>query len=237
MISEKLFNRFYSDIKYNGTLIFYDWIRANINKETLLLNLGAGPTALKKVYTFKGEVKKVTGADIDEEVLKNTDLDEAFIIRDDKLPFSDNMFDCIISDYVLEHVEKPEMFLSEVYRVLKPGGSYFFRTPNKYHYVTLFSRLTPHWVHTAIANKIRGLSEEAYEPYKTHYRMNTKGKLEKLSSKTGFNRSEFKMIEGEPMYLKFNIAPFLLGVAYERTVNRFNSLSFLRVNILGRLSK
>jgi hypothetical protein len=45
------------------------------------------------------------------------------------------------------------------------------------------------------------------------------------------------MIEGEPMYLRFNIVPFLFGVAYERTVNKFDSLSFLRVNILGRLEK
>lgn len=237
MISEKTFKRFYPDSKQSGTKIFYNQIRSNINKETILLNLGAGPTAREKVYVFKGEVKKVYGADIDEEVLRNTDLDEARIIKNDILPFDDNFFDHIISDYVLEHVEQPEMFIKEVFRILKPGGSYFFRTPNKYHYVSLISRFTPHWVHTLIANKIRGLPEEAYEPFKTFYRMNSKSKLESLAKTAGFTKTDLLMIEGEPMYLVFNIIPFLFGVAYERIVNRFESLSWLRVNIIGKLTK
>lgn len=38
------------------------------------------------------------------------------------LPFKDNSVDCIYSNHVLEHVKEMESVLSEIYRVLKPGG-------------------------------------------------------------------------------------------------------------------
>ncbi len=38
------------------------------------------------------------------------------------LPFKDNSFDAVISEAVLEHVRAPTRVVSEIYRVLKPGG-------------------------------------------------------------------------------------------------------------------
>ena len=38
------------------------------------------------------------------------------------LPFKDNIFDAVISEAVLEHVHSPNRVVSEIYRVLKPGG-------------------------------------------------------------------------------------------------------------------
>ena len=35
---------------------------------------------------------------------------------------NDEEFDAAITIWVLEHVQKPEMILSEINRVLKPGG-------------------------------------------------------------------------------------------------------------------
>ena len=48
-------------------------------------------------------------------------------------PFSDladNTFDVVISFQVIEHVKKDELFLREIYRVLKPGGKAIITTPN-----------------------------------------------------------------------------------------------------------
>ena len=39
-------------------------------------------------------------------------------------------FDIIVSVEVLEHVEEDERFVSEVFRVLKPGGIFLMTTPN-----------------------------------------------------------------------------------------------------------
>lgn len=41
------------------------------------------------------------------------------------LPFADNTFDGVWSVWVLEHIDDPERMLSEMRRVVKPGGSIF----------------------------------------------------------------------------------------------------------------
>ncbi len=40
-----------------------------------------------------------------------------------RLPFSDDMFDCVTCGYVLEHLSDPKPGLTELQRVLAPGGS------------------------------------------------------------------------------------------------------------------
>lgn len=42
----------------------------------------------------------------------------------------DNSFDTIVSFQVIEHIQKDELFLSEIARILKPGGKAILSTPN-----------------------------------------------------------------------------------------------------------
>jgi ubiquinone/menaquinone biosynthesis C-methylase UbiE len=214
MVPQALLKRYYGEDKYNGTLIFYTWVRQCAGPQTKLLNLGAGPPTQEKLRNFRGEIAEVVGADIDPIVLQNNELDRSVLIENGRLPLEDDCFDVVVSDYVLEHVERPQEFLAEVRRVLKPGGSYFFRTPNYYHYVVLASALTPHWMHHLIANKARGLPEDAHEPWPTFYRLNTQSDIRKEAETAGFRSTEMRMIECEPSYLMFHSAPFYFGLAY-----------------------
>jgi len=237
MINSKLFERYYPDNFRSGTLLFYNWLRSYIQPDFVVLNIGAGESSDNKIRSLKGEVKKVFGADIDRAVLSNEDLDEAVVIKNDILPFPDKMFDLVWADYVLEHIEKPGIFLREIYRVLKPKGSFFFRTPNKYHYVSLFGRMTPYWFHKLIANSARGLSDEAHSPYPTCHRLNSRKCITRYSRFAGFRDMEMRFIEAEPSYLMFHCTAFLAGVLYERMVNSTEMLSAIRANIVGRLQK
>lgn len=47
-----------------------------------------------------------------------------------KSDLPDNSFDVVVSVEVLEHVEEDGLFVSEVSRVLKPGGVFLMTTPN-----------------------------------------------------------------------------------------------------------
>lgn len=47
-----------------------------------------------------------------------------------ELPFDDDSVDLVIMVEVIEHVVRKEELLKDVYRVLRPGGTLFFSTPN-----------------------------------------------------------------------------------------------------------
>jgi ubiquinone/menaquinone biosynthesis C-methylase UbiE len=237
MISTQLLKRFYPDNSRNGTLAFYSWIRQNLHPDACVLNLGAGPPTGSSTRTLKGEVRCIIGADIDPLVLSNNELDESYVIEKDIIPIPNNKVDVIISDFVFEHVANPNIFLKEAYRVLKPGGSFFFRTPNLFHYVTIISLCTPNWFHVLVANRARCLDKDVHDPWPVVYRLNSISRICKESTASGFIPVEMRMFEGEPSYLKFNSLIFLLGVCYERAVNRLSYLQGLRSCILGKLIK
>ena len=45
------------------------------------------------------------------------------------LPFAENSFDMVFCNHVLEHIENDAKAMSELYRVLKPGGMGIFQVP------------------------------------------------------------------------------------------------------------
>ena len=109
-----------------------------------LLDLGAGNgDAHDSLNKILKNIKYV-GLDIEEspEVLKRTRCDLSFRVYDGvNIPFDDNEFDIIFCKQVLEHVRYPDDVISDVLRVLKPGGffvgSVSFLEP--YHSYSIFN--------------------------------------------------------------------------------------------------
>lgn len=54
------------------------------------------------------------------------------------IPFEDNSFDVIFCNHVLEHVENDTKAMSELYRVLKPGGLGIFQVPQDVNLKTTY---------------------------------------------------------------------------------------------------
>jgi len=50
-------------------------------------------------------------------------------------PVEDNSFDEIYAKHIIEHLNDPQAFLSELCRILKPGGTLFVETPHFTSYV------------------------------------------------------------------------------------------------------
>jgi SAM-dependent methyltransferase len=159
------------------------------------------------------------------------------VLEGDRFPFPDASFDGCVSNYVIEHIADPAAHLREVARVLKPGGAYVLRTPNRWHYVALFASLTPHWVHEQLANRLRGLGRGAHDPYPTSYAMNTRGDVERYAAEVGLVVEDLRMMEREPSYGMSSRLLFLAFTAYERAVNATDHAAFLRSNIFAVLRK
>ena len=79
----------------------------------------------------------VTGIDLNQEYL---DMAKRFLegmevelikANATKLPFKDNSFDRAIGTEILEHIPDDQGAISEMYRVLKPGGIVMITVPNK----------------------------------------------------------------------------------------------------------
>lgn len=220
----------------NGTDEFFDFIRPHVSAETEVLELGCGLSNCVSQFLAKNS-KTLDGLDIDKDCRSNDALRKAYVYDGGAWPMEDESYDVVVANYVLEHVERPTKLLAELRRVLRPGGVFLFRAPNRYHYVSLVSRLTPQWFHERFANKLRNLSDESHDPYPTFYRMNSAGALRRLFAADGFEQVEMRSIEKEPCYGMSSRFLFLAFMSYERLVNSTAVLAPLRSNILGAFRK
>ncbi len=50
-------------------------------------------------------------------------------------PIENNSIDEVIAKHIIEHLDRPQEFIQELYRILKPGGTIFIETPHFTIYV------------------------------------------------------------------------------------------------------
>lgn len=208
--------------------LFRERLLRVILTQHVVLDLGAGCGNVAQM-NFRGRCAAVCGLDPDPSVLDNPYLDLAKVGSGEAIPWPDSSFDVVFSDNVLEHLADPARVFAEIRRVLKPGGVFLFKTPNQFHYVTLASKLTPHWFHVAF-NKLRGRRET--DTFPTVYRANSRSQLFRLAKAAGLSAS-IEHVEGRPEYLRVLPLFYPLGIIWERVVNRFRLLSQLRVILIG----
>jgi SAM-dependent methyltransferase len=92
---------------------------------------------------------------------------------DEPLPLDDSQFDVVLCAETLEHVRDVQLFLSEVRRVLRPGGTFAITTP-------------AHGRLTALRLLIRGFESE-FDPLSPHLRFFSRRSLTRLLTEMGFD--------------------------------------------------
>lgn len=85
-----------------------------------------------------------------------------------QLPFEDQVFDLVFSEYVFEHLPNPQSALKEIDRVLKSGGSFVVLVPNRKHYYARISDNTPFWFHKFWL-KLQGVENVEQDKFPTQY--------------------------------------------------------------------
>ncbi len=225
---------FYPEFQDNwDNKLFRDRVIEYINSNSKVLDLGAGAGIIEQC-NFKGLASVVYGIDLDNRVLKNPYLDEAKLGSAESIPYDDQSFDIVICNNVLEHLSNPAVVFKEVHRVLRRDGFLIAKTPNKFHYVSILARLTPHWFHK-FYNRLRGRQEE--DTFPTFYRINSYKEIVYYVQKTGFKIEKIELIEGRPEYLRINCFTYLFGILYEKIVNSSEVFCNFRVLLVASLRK
>ena len=120
-------------------LLFRELILAQLAPGHAVLDVGAG-AGIVAAMNFKGHAARICGIDPDPRVVANPFLDEGKQAVGERIPYDEGSFDVAFADNVLEHLADPEAVFREVARVLKPGGCFLAKTPNKWHYMPVIAR-------------------------------------------------------------------------------------------------
>lgn len=214
-------SRFGGFTDVDGTLLFYSHVNALLTASTVVLDVGCGrgayatdPVAVRRdLRIFKGRCQHVIGIDVDPAAAANPFVDEFHQLDSSEWPIKAATIDVCVSDWVLEHVEEPEQFFAEAYRVLKPGGYLCIRTANARSYVGLFARLIPNRYHAEVVSHMPD-NKLAADVFPTRYRCNTRGALSAMLAQHGFDACVYPH-ESEPYY-SFNRLSYWLGVQHQR---------------------
>ena len=197
----------------HATARFQRWIAARLTPDSRVLDLGCGRGG---VVERLGAVGQWCGCDPDRSSLaehRTTELPRSQTLSE-RLPFADAAFDMVIASWVLEHLAEPERTFSEIARVLRPGGRFFFLTPNRRHPIPRLSawlarlRALQAPLVTAIYRRA------AADTFPVHYRANTFETLERLAVQTGLRLVQLEWVD-DPSYFVLTDAAFALSICLE----------------------
>ncbi len=181
--------RLYPEVAVGGysrsdmTVEFYTRVRALLTDESRVLDFGAGrgqfmddePWFRRSLQDLRGSGRHVVGIDIDEAVSENPSLDEAHVLEPNApWPIADQSIDLVLSDWTFEHIDRPKHIADEAARVVKPGGWFCARTPNRRGYVAAAARLVPNSMHARTLRRLQP-SRQARDVFPTRYLLNTPG--------------------------------------------------------------
>jgi SAM-dependent methyltransferase len=188
-------------------LLFFSIVNELVRPDSTVLDFGAGRNRyaeygrhLEMISTHKNRCRRVIGVDVDDAVLTNDSLDEAHCIRPGApLPLPDASIDLIFSYAVFEHIDPVSGAISELTRVLKPGGWLCAWTPNKWGYVGLGARLVPNSLHAKLLRVIQPNSRGSEDVFPVVYAYNTRGAIDRYFPESRWENYSF-VYNAQPSY-------------------------------------
>ncbi len=201
----------------------------HIDRDTMVLDAGCGNGNFV-IDELRGKFKKVVGVDVSPEVTaRNKTADEIVFANLNNLSFKNDSFDAVVSLWVLEHVEDPTTVFKEIARVLRPGGTFVFVTPNKHNVLIRLRRLLSHHTAEKLVWKLYGRAHE--DTFDVFYRANTLREAERLAKENGF-AVEYCAENFDPSYTSFGpVSYFLTKLTY------YLPLSFFKTHLVAILRK
>jgi ubiquinone/menaquinone biosynthesis C-methylase UbiE len=209
---------------------------AHCTPQTVLLDAGCGRSAERLIRLSKHAGRSI-GVDIvhfTPEAARNVNI-ELVQAGLESLPLQDASIDLAYSVSVMEHLREPEAVYREIYRVLRPGGRFLFLTPNFWDYASLAAKIIPNRFHPWLVRHTEGRPEE--DTFPTYFRSNTHSSIRRLARSTGFELEQIEYQGQYPSYFLFSKTLFMLGVGYQKIIERTPWLEFLQGWIFAHLRR
>jgi SAM-dependent methyltransferase len=185
----------------NGGVQFHSRVNALLKPDMTVLDLGAGRGTVfhtgvdsyyERLLRLQGKVERVIGVDVDAGIVDHPYLDERHVIDPAApLPCQENSVDLVVADWVLEHVVDPAHIASEIGRVLKPGGWFCARTPNRWGYIGMMVRLIPNAYHKTLLRHVER-HRSAEDVFPTAYRLNSVRDLRRYFPDTRWRHCSYR---------------------------------------------
>lgn len=226
----------------NSQIAYKTRLASSIQSGLWWLDLGCGhqllpewmPHATEEALAIMAPAHKVVGLDPDfASVAQHTTFRDKVCGQSNLLPFADKSFDLITANMVMEHVEYPSVVLAEIWRVLKPGGTFLFHTPNKNGYSSLVTHLFPEKFIPWLSGFLLG--RKAEDVYPTFYRLNTQDSIANAAHHAGFAVAEFSYLESSAQARM--LGPLVIFELLFIKLLRQPRLKRWRTNIIAALQK
>jgi len=164
----ELYERHHRERRSGGEFVFVPeripLIKEAVGEGHKVLDLGCRSGALTQHFV---EGNEVVGVDVDRVALAKAEergITPVVADVEEPLPFPDESFDAVVAGELLEHLGFPQTLVSEILRVLGPGGSFVGSVPNAFN----------------LQRRLRFLLGKPPEPDPTHLRMFSDEQLREL---------------------------------------------------------
>jgi ubiquinone/menaquinone biosynthesis C-methylase UbiE len=189
----------HSQFEYAATLL--EHIRPNID----WLDIGCGRQVVpdwvlstERARDLLGDAN-LTGLDVDDAIAEHPLLKKRLRCRAENIPVPDDSFDLVTANMVVEHIPEPGGLLREIWRVLRPGGSFLVHTPNLRFYMTRIARRVPEFIKKRVIYWLEHREDKDIFP--TYHRFNTLEAIERYAGESGFYIERLRFAGPTPSFL------------------------------------
>jgi ubiquinone/menaquinone biosynthesis C-methylase UbiE len=170
--------------------LYEDVLEKTETGRTRWLDVGCGHRLLpdwraESERTLVQRAASIVGVDPDaQSISKHRTITDVRLGKAEELPFPPGSFNLVTANMVAEHLQDPAACLQEIHRVLEPGGTFIFHTPNAKSVTVRINRSLPDSLKKMLAAVLE--SRKSEDVYPTHYRLNDEAAIQRAAEKAGF---------------------------------------------------
>jgi len=140
----------------------------------------------------------------------------------------DSSVDLIVANWVFEHIEDPNHLAREFFRILKPGGWIWARTPHRWSYVGIGARLLPHRLQIAL-KRVGNPEFRERDKFPTRYRLNSFRALRKYFPDSDWEHYSYGLNSAPPYYFGSHL---LFSI-----ISAYHAIAWPKINIFVLIRK